>query len=186
MTLRADLDELLASHLPADEKERIDLLRMIEHSRTLPQPFSRAQLVAHVTGSAVVVDPPGQRVCLVHHRKLERWLQPGGHAEPSDGGSLEATARREAAEETGCQVKPHPTAPRPLDIDAHPIAERGDEPAHIHLDVRFLLVASNPEALAHDPAESFGAQWLSWPAAQERADEPALRRLLEKAERACR
>jgi hypothetical protein len=67
----------------------------------------------------------------------------------------------------------------------HPIPARGDEPGHRHLDVRFLVVAADPDALAHDPAEAHGAQWLSWEQALARADEPALTRLLEKARRAC-
>lgn len=181
-----DLEALLAAHRPADEKERGDLEIMRRMLGALAEPFSRAQPGAHFTGSAVVVDPAGERVCLIHHGKLNRWLQPGGHAEPGDRGSVEATALREATEETGCTVHLHPTAPRPLDVDVHRIPERKGEPAHDHLDVRFLLVAENPEALAHDPAESHGARWLDWDEALARADEPALRRLLEKARQGCR
>ncbi len=180
----SSLKELLARHLPEDEKEREDLERMRAYAASLPQPFSRAQPEAHFTGSAVVVDPAGARVLLVHHGKLLRWLQPGGHADELDGGSLEATALREAREETGCQVRIHPSAPRPLDVDIHRIPARKQEPEHLHLDVRFLLIAQDPEALQHDPAESSGAQWLEWSAALRLADEPPLRRLLEKARKA--
>jgi 8-oxo-dGTP pyrophosphatase MutT (NUDIX family) len=180
-TTDASLTELLARHVPADDKEREDLERMRAFAAQLPSPFSRSQATAHFTGSAVVVDPQGERVVMLHHAKLKRWLQPGGHADEADGGSLEATALREAREETGCRVRLHPSAPRPLDVDIHRIPARKDEPDHFHLDVRFLLIAEDPEALAHDPAESFGAQWLEWTAALERADEPPLRRLLEKA-----
>src|SRR5438132_8205968 len=110
---------------------------MRDYARMLERPFSRSQAVAHFTGSAVVTDPGGERVCLVHHAKLNRWLQPGGHADDSDAGSLEATALREAGEETGLSVVLHPTAPRPLDLDVHRIPERKGEPAHHHLDVRY-------------------------------------------------
>lgn len=177
------LQRLLASHVPTDDKEREDLARMRHFAAVLPRPFSREQAPAHFTGSAVVVDPSGGRVVLVHHGKLKRWLQPGGHAEAADGGDMEVSALREAREETGCRVHPHPAAPRPLDVDVHTIPARRDEPEHHHLDVRFLVVAENPEALAHDPAESFGAQWLPWDEALARADEAPLRRLLEKARR---
>jgi 8-oxo-dGTP pyrophosphatase MutT (NUDIX family) len=178
--------ELLARHLPSDAKEREDLERMRAFAVDLPSPFSRSQPTAHFTGSAVVVDPSGERVVLLHHGKLKRWLQPGGHAEEVDGGSMEASALREAREETGCQVRLHPTAPRPLDVDIHRIPARKDEPEHFHLDVRYLVVADNPEALVHDPNESFGAQWLGWAEALQRADEAPLRRLLEKARAAAR
>jgi len=183
VTQRSDLVALLEAHAPEDEKERADRARMIAWARSLADPLSRAQPEAHFTGSAVVVDPAGERVCLVHHARLRRWLQPGGHAEPADGGSMLQTALREAREETGCDVQVLPAAPFPIDVDVHEIPARPGEPAHFHLDVRAVLVATNPEALEHDPNESFGAQWVTWSEALERASDPALRRLLDKARR---
>jgi 8-oxo-dGTP pyrophosphatase MutT (NUDIX family) len=186
LTTDSSLVQLLARHTPSDAKEREDLERMRAFATELPSPFSRSQATAHFTGSAVVVDPSGERLVLIHHGKLKRWLQPGGHAEAADGGSMEASALREAREETGCQVHLHPTAPRPLDVDIHTIPARKDEPEHLHLDVRYLVIAENPQALVHDPSESSGAQWLGWAEALERADEAPLRRLLEKARAAAR
>jgi 8-oxo-dGTP pyrophosphatase MutT (NUDIX family) len=180
------LSSVLAAHVPTDDKERADLTAMQDFAATLAAPFSRAQWPAHFTGSAVVVDPAGQRVCLVLHGKLHRWLQPGGHADEADGGDLSVTALREAREETGLSVALHPRAPRPLDVDVHVIPARRADPEHRHLDVRYLVVAANPEALAHDPSESHGAQWLSWDEALARADEPALTRMLAKARAAAR
>ncbi|WP_342379047.1 NUDIX hydrolase [Myxococcus stipitatus] len=177
------LSALLARHTPEDAKERQDLELMRHHARTLPAPFSRAQLGAHFTGSAVVVDPDGSRVLMVLHGKLHRWLQPGGHSDAVDAGDMEATALREAREETGCRIRLHPTAPRPLDVDVHTIPARRDEPEHLHLDVRYLVYAEDPESLAHDPSESSGAQWLTWEEALSRADEAPLRRMLDKARR---
>lgn len=177
----ATLEALLANHVPADDKERVDLESMRSFSTSLAQPFSRDQWPAHFTGSAVVVTPAGDRVCLVLHAKLHRWLQPGGHADVVDGGSMEATALREAREETGCDVAVHPRSPGPLDVDVHVIPARKTDPEHRHLDVRYLVVAKNPEALAHDPNESHGAQWLTWDEALSRADEAPLKRMLEKA-----
>jgi 8-oxo-dGTP pyrophosphatase MutT (NUDIX family) len=184
--LRDDLRALLAAHAPTDEKERADLDAMRRFAERLESPFSRSELEAHFTGSAVVVDPAGERVVLVHHAKLHRWLQPGGHADLADGGAMARTALREAAEETGCRVSLHPTAPRPLDVDVHVIPARKTEPEHRHLDVRYLVVAEDPDHLAHDPNESFGAMWLTWEEALAKADEPPLRRMLEKARAATR
>src|SRR3954447_17850503 len=101
------LKKLLSSHRAADEKERRDLERMRSRAATLSAPFSRKQPEAHFTGSAVVVTPDGQRVLMLHHAKLNRWLQPGGHADEADLGAMEATALREAREETGCEVELH-------------------------------------------------------------------------------
>ncbi|WP_257452747.1 NUDIX hydrolase [Archangium lipolyticum] len=178
---QTSLHELLARHVPSDDKEREDVARMLAFAKELEQPFSRKQPRAHFTGSAVVVDPAGERVVMVLHGKLNRWLQPGGHSEESDAGGMEATALREAREETGCRVRLHERAPRPLDVDVHSIPARKDEPEHLHLDVRYLVVAEDPESLAHDPNESSGAQWLSWDEALARVDEAPLRRLMEKA-----
>ncbi|HTS81058.1 MAG TPA: NUDIX hydrolase [Myxococcaceae bacterium] len=173
------LDALLAAVIPADDKERADLALMQAQRALLPEPLSRTQRGAHFTGSAVVSD--GRRVALVHHRKLGRWLQPGGHVESADGEDLLATALREAAEETGCPMVPHPTAPRPLDVDVHPIPSRGTEPAHLHLDVRFLVLTDRPEALREDPAESAGVRWFDLEEALHRAGTDEMRRLLTKA-----
>jgi len=172
------LETLLAAVEPADDKEAADLALMQAQRALLPEPFSRSQPGAHFTGSAVVTD--GRRVALVHHRKLGRWLQPGGHAEPVDGEDLLATALREASEETGCPVVPHPAAPRPLDVDVHPIPSRGTEPAHLHLDVRFLVLTDRPEALREDPEESRAVQWFDLDVALHRAGTAEMRRLLGK------
>jgi 8-oxo-dGTP pyrophosphatase MutT (NUDIX family) len=178
-----NLASLLAAFVPSDDKERADLEAMRGFAGSLGEPFSRSQWPAHFTGSAMVVSPDGARVCLVMHAKLNRWLQPGGHADAVDGGSMEQTALREAREETGLDVKLQPGAPAPFDVDVHVIPARKADPEHRHLDVRYLVVAANPEALAHDPNESHGAQWLGWDEAIARADEAPLRRMLGKARR---
>jgi 8-oxo-dGTP pyrophosphatase MutT (NUDIX family) len=170
---------LLERHVATDAKEAADLATLRQMAVSLERPFARDQPTAHFTGSAVVVDESHTRVCLVFHKKLKRWLQPGGHAEPGDGGDMAATALREAREETGLEVALADGAP--LDVDAHQIPARRDEPAHLHLDVRFLVVARGAGALAHDPAESDDACFLSFDEALARADEPALVRLLQKA-----
>jgi 8-oxo-dGTP pyrophosphatase MutT (NUDIX family) len=173
------LSALLDAVVPADDKERADLALLRSHARTLAAPFSREQPVAHFTGSALVTD--GARVALIFHRKLARWLQPGGHVEPADAGDLSRTALREAHEETGLPVRLHPSAPRPLDVDVHSIPERPDARAHLHLDVRFLVVTEPGAAVAMDASEVAEVRWYSLEAALEAADDASLRRLLRKA-----
>lgn len=179
------LRTLLEGHVPADAGEAQHLEQMRGAVRSLSAPLSRAQAGAHFTASAVVVTPEGDRVAMLHHRKLDRWLQPGGHIEPEDAGDLLQASMREAREETGCEVGPHPLAPLPLDVDAHVIPARRDEGEHTHLDVRFLLVATSAEALAHDPNESRAIQWFGWDEALARADDAALVRMLTKARALC-
>jgi 8-oxo-dGTP pyrophosphatase MutT (NUDIX family) len=103
--------------------------------------FERSHRAGHFTGSAWLVSADGGRVLLMHHRKLGRWLQPGGHA---DGDmDLAAVALREAQEETGV---PGLRVERDIfDLDRHAIPARGDEPEHWHYDVRYVVRAGTEE-----------------------------------------
>jgi 8-oxo-dGTP pyrophosphatase MutT (NUDIX family) len=179
---RAQLQRLLAEHRAEDERELADLQRMRNYALTLDQPFARSQPEAHFTASAVLISPSGLETCLVHHRKLNRWLQPGGHFEPIDNGSPVRAALREVLEETGCAGELVAGAAVPFDVDIHGIPASGAEPAHLHLDLRMLARTGQSE-LAIDAIETRGAEWLIWDAALERAADPALQRLLRKARR---
>ena len=63
-------------HRPADAKEAADLAELLAFVERHPEPFDRGIAEGHLTGSAVVVSADGERVLLLHHRKLGRWLQP--------------------------------------------------------------------------------------------------------------
>jgi len=175
------LHTLLDAHLPADAEEAHSLAEMRRLLPTLDQPFSRHQPEAHFTASALLVDVEAGRIALLNHAKLRRWLQPGGHAEPGDGGFMHVTALREAHEETGCEVRLYDPTPTLLDVDVHTIPARGDEPAHQHLDLRFLMVAEDPHRLSLNAAEATAVQWLPFDEALARADDAALRRAIRKA-----
>jgi 8-oxo-dGTP pyrophosphatase MutT (NUDIX family) len=177
------LMEILAAHVPEDASEAASLETMKRFATTLEQPLSRHQADAHFTASALVIDEQLGRVALVHHAKLRRWLQPGGHAESEDNGLIHLTALREAREETGCTVSLHPGAPSPLDVDVHLIPAHGGEQAHHHLDIRFLVVAQDPEALTFNDNESLAARWFTFAEALSLADEAPLQRLIRKGQR---
>jgi 8-oxo-dGTP pyrophosphatase MutT (NUDIX family) len=101
-------------------------------------------------------------VLLLHHMKLERWLQPGGHAEPGERRG-EDVALREAREETGIEgLLLHETASRPLDVDVHEIPARASEPAHQHLDLRYLVRAPADAVIAPALGESERIRWFGW------------------------
>lgn len=137
----------LRGYVCADEKEARDRDAMLALIARGGDPFARTSYdPGHFTGSAFVLDASGERIVLVHHAKLDRWLQPGGHGEPGETHPY-AVALREATEETGIAgLTPHPAAPRPFDLDIHQIPERRKpgkpfEPGHAHLDVRYVFVA---------------------------------------------
>jgi 8-oxo-dGTP pyrophosphatase MutT (NUDIX family) len=135
------LVELLRTFVASDDREEADRVAMLRLAAELEEPTSRDQARAHFTASAFVIDELCERACLVEHAKLGRLLQPGGHIEDGDP-SVEEAALREAREETALDVRLHPAAPRPFDVDIHRIPDRPGEPSHLHLDVRFLLVGS--------------------------------------------
>ena len=97
---RAALSAALAAYVPDGDAESASLTRLRAFVAGPEDPFYRATPEGHVTGSAVVARPDGSAFLLVLHRKLSRWLQPGGHTEEADA-SVFDTALREAREETG-------------------------------------------------------------------------------------
>jgi 8-oxo-dGTP pyrophosphatase MutT (NUDIX family) len=121
-----------------------------------PLAFSRERLEGHFTGSAWLVSQDGQRVLLTHHRKLQRWLQLGGHA---DGDAdLAAVALREAEEESG--LRGLLVEGEVFDLDRHWIPERADVPGHWHYDVRYVVRSGSDEVFAVSE-ESLALDWVS-------------------------
>jgi 8-oxo-dGTP pyrophosphatase MutT (NUDIX family) len=117
-------------------KSRDLVLLLLEQT---PAPFFRDQLApGHITCSGLVLAPDGERLLLVHHRRLDRWLQPGGHVEPDDS-AIEDAGRREVLEETGA-VLCDGIAPL-IGIDVHGIPSRRKEPYHLHHDLLFAFRA---------------------------------------------
>lgn len=156
------LVESLRQHRCADAPESRDRDAIVAFVLRHPHPFDRRIVEGHLTASALVVAARGDRVLLLHHRKLDRWLQPGGHAEPGET-VAEAIALREAREETGVEgLELHPTAPRPLDVDVHAIPAHGEEAAHEHLDLRYLVRAPDGAAITLNAGESHALRWFAW------------------------
>lgn len=111
----------------------------------------------HLTGSAWIVSPDRTRALLTHHRKLEKWLQLGGHADGE--GDLLAVALKEAQEESGLgRIRAVDTAI--FDLDRHWIPERKGEPAHWHYDLRFMIEADPAEPLTIS-SESKDLAWVA-------------------------
>jgi 8-oxo-dGTP pyrophosphatase MutT (NUDIX family) len=137
-------------------------------------PFRRSDSEGHVTASAVVARPSGDAFLLVFHRKLDRWLQPGGHVEDGDTSVFDA-ALREAREETGISDFEAPLGDGILDLDVHAIPAFGDDPAHFHYDVRFLLTVGN----SGKPAP--GAAWFPFDAVRTADTDGSLVRAVHKA-----
>jgi 8-oxo-dGTP pyrophosphatase MutT (NUDIX family) len=133
---RNSLIEQLTAYGVRWPDEVAEVERFLGFVKTYSDCFERSLQLGHVTGSAWVVNDAGTHVLLTHHRKLDRWLQLGGH---SDGDSDTVTvAMREIAEESGL-VNVELIGEGIFDIDIHEIPERGKEPAHFHFDVRYMI-----------------------------------------------
>src|ERR1700693_366069 len=138
---------------PQEEKSRELILALLEHT---PDPFSRDQFFpGHITCTALVLHPDGQRILLVHHHRLLRWLLPGGHVEASDN-TLPDAARREAVEETAVRIAPGSLSPL-AGMDVHGIPAHKGEPFHLHHDLIFRL-----DAEASDITSTEEAPEVAW------------------------
>lgn len=171
MTLRMSLDRYMHDH--ADDVHAAACMRFLDEAEL---PFHRENVIGHFTGSAWLVDASGERVLLTHHRKLQRWLQLGGHA---DGDSdLAAVALREACEESG--LADLTVEPEIFDVDRHWIPERKSEPGHWHYDVRYVVRVGGDENFAVND-ESLELAWVSIRDLAEAHDtDESLRRMASK------
>lgn len=136
-------------------------------------PYLRERLAGHLTASSWLVDQPGRRVLLTHHRKLDRWLQLGGHADGDR--DLARVALREAGEESG--LGGLVLEGGLFDLDRHWIPARGDVPGHWHYDARYVVRAGVDEGYVVS-AESHDLAWRDIDAIANDPDaDPSLRRM---------
>lgn len=157
MTQRFALIDKIAGYQPADDAEgafKEKFLTLLAH----PRSFFRDHLPGHITASAWIVDAARESTLLTHHAKLNRWLQPGGHADGDE--DVLNVARKEAFEETGLRSLATVT-PDIFDLDIHLIPERNGFPAHLHYDVRFLFQADKEERFTVT-AESHDLAWIEY------------------------
>lgn len=172
---RQSLTRLIRNHRPADTEERVHRETIRAWLARAANPLDRrCYEPGHAVASGFVVSRDS-RIALVYHRKLGRWLQPGGHAEPHES-DLALVASREIGEELGIVVEPW--ALTPFDVDVHWIPARRGAAQHQHYDIRFLCVV-DPVALtaSSDAAE---ARWVTAAEAGRLDLDRGLHRMIEK------
>ena len=176
----------LAAYAPFDQEEAEMRQRMHSFVSDNESCFSRSVELGHITASCWIVNalPQGERqrgqALLTWHKRLNRWLQMGGHLEAGDVSLLDA-ALREAREESGLP-NVRPLAAAIFDLDVHLIPERKNEPAHFHYDVRFLLEA-NPEEPLVVSAESKDVAWVPLSGIMALNTDASMRRMVAKTAR---
>ncbi len=172
----------LSEYQPFDDVEaahHAKLSDFVANASNDLQLTSRENPIGHLTASAWVLDPSGDKALLTHHRKLEMWLQLGGHVD--DDNELSIAALREAVEESGIeQIKL--LNDQIFDIDVHLIPERNKngvhEPAHYHFDVRYLMKAATTEFAVSE--ESLNLEWVELDANDPRLAEDSINRMVLK------
>ena len=166
---------LLESYAQRHPVEHTKLEQFVDFVHANERCFERDCWAGHVTGSAWLVDQTRDRVLLTHHKKLDRWLQLGGH---SDGIADPLTvAIREAEEESGLAVIALDSSV--FDIDIHEIPARKTDPAHLHFDVRFALQTRDADAFRVS-AESHDLAWVNVRRLEDYTDEESVLRMARK------
>ncbi len=175
---------VLTAHTPADHEEenhRDEILHFV--STNTRRWWMRQTQSGHVTGSAWILNFACTHALLLHHAKLNRWVQPGGHLDDSDA-SPAAGATREALEETGL-ANLQRVSDALFDVDVHLIPARDArpgkstmEPAHLHYDTRYLIIA--PYADVTISEESLDAKWMLLEDLAQPATERSIARMAEK------
>jgi len=175
---RGALIDQLRAHAAtsADSRDRTLAAEFMQFAAANPDCLWRTCAPGHFTASAWIVDPARRRTLLTHHRKLDRWLQLGGHADGDP--DLLAVALREAREESGL-AGVRPVASDIFDLDRHLIPARPGEPEHLHYDVRFLLEADPAQPLVVT-RESKDLAWIELAAVATLNPEESLLRMVRR------
>lgn len=165
-----NLQRYVTAYAAINPSESADLQLITDYLKgnAMDAAIDRKNFNGHITTSAFIVNSGRTHLLLLHHKSLNRWLQPGGHAETTDE-SLLASALREASEETGIPTKHLTNLPLtsdpdlPFDIDSHhiPANDRKLEPGHYHHDLRYLFIYSGDGAHHFNTEESTGMQWVN-------------------------
>ena len=184
---RSSLLHVLTVYADRYPEERDMVARFRRFVEAEPRCFERSLAApGHITGSAWIVDPDGDAVLLTHHRKLDIWIQLGGHADGDP--DVFAVARREGLEESGLPDLEllDPFAGRaagrgtaiPYDVDIHTIPGRPLEPEHLHFDVRFAFRSPRREFAVS--AESHSLAWVPIANLDDYTSDESVRRMADK------
>jgi len=170
--------KLLENYQTDDQLERQmhkDLTQFVQQHDNC---FDRELAVGHITGSAWLVDKNLGHVFFTHHKKLDKWFQPGGH---SDGNANTlAVAMKEASEESGIEdVFIQPLSDNIFDIDIHTIPARKSEAEHLHYDIRFILETDINHPL-NISDESHEIAWIALDDIPKYTKEESIQRMVKK------
>ncbi|MBP5972846.1 NUDIX domain-containing protein [Brasilonema sp. CT11] len=147
-----------------DEKQRLDKVQTVLDGDS--SIHLRSSMEGHITASSIILSE--DRILMIHHKTLKKWLCPGGHFDIEDE-YLWVTAKREASEETGVageKLKLHQwhidNFMSPLDIDSHaiPANPKKNEGKHYHFDFRYIFSVESKENIHLALNEITDLKWM--------------------------
>ncbi|MGB4191747.1 MAG: NUDIX hydrolase [Rickettsiales bacterium] len=152
---RNNLIKLLEEYQPTPQEAHFkkDILNFVKNNKNC---FERELEIGHITASSWIINKTGDKSLLMHHMKLDRWFQLGGHAD-GNSDALEV-AIKEAQEESGIFAI-EPVMQGIWDIDIHEIPANSRDKAHFHYDIRFLLQVKSDETVQINN-ESKELRWI--------------------------
>ena len=109
-----------------------------------------------ISGSAWIFNPSNGKVLLTHHKKLNKWVQLGGHYEANDSQNIMNTALREAKEESGIE-EIYAYSENIFNINIY-LSEKNKSPYYLY-DFCFLFHTQQENITQSH--ESKDLQWLS-------------------------
>ena len=167
--------EKIRAFAPYSESESSTKERFLDFAINNSDAFHRSNLKGHFTASAFVVDRENAKILLIHHKKLDKWLQPGGHCDGDENTLM--VAIKEVQEETGVEITPDN---QPIiDLDIHVIPERKGIPEHEHFDVRYIFESDSTSPLIQNH-ETVDLKWIDYDEVKKYTTEESVLRILQK------
>ena len=175
-TAMKNLKQLLKIYIQKNPYE-VNAIKMLNFFDNHDGCFEKDNLPGHFTGSAWIISPDKNKILMTHHKKLNMWLQLGGHADGEK--DLKLVAIKEAKEESGFNNFSI-LSEEIFDLDIHKIESINEEPEHLHYDVRFLLEADPNEQNIIISEESHDVKWIHLDDVLEYNSEGSIYRMVEK------
>lgn len=172
MSLASLLNQHTSSY-PEEDVYRAMMIAFLSHHEDA---FERSCPLGHFTGSAWIVNQQRTKVLMMHHAKLNKWLQLGGHCDGQQ--EILEVALKEAKEESGLSTIT-PLSDHIYDMDIHLIPARPNENSHYHYDVRFLMSADSDQPLVMNH-EAKALTWVPLERVHEKSQERSILRMVEK------
>jgi hypothetical protein len=170
------LNELLNNYINKNKYDA-NAIKMLNFYKNNENCFSKENLKGHFTGSAWIINPAKDTVLMTHHKKLNMWLQLGGHADGDK--NLINVALKESEEESGFSNFIL-LSEEIFDLDIHEIGPMNNDPRHLHYDVRFLLEADPIKNMIVISNESHDVKWIPLVEVRNYNSEDSIKRMVTK------